>query len=217
MTSRSHTAVEPESTRATDDAAAGPRTMRAVRYHEFGGADVLDVDEVSRPTPDRDEVLVEMRAASVNRVDVMFRTGEYGQVPLPSVPGGDGAGVVAAVGEAVDRFEPGERVVASGMDRAAGGTFAEYAAVPETKLAALPADVPFDTAAALANVGVAAWLALEELAGVQAGDRVLVHGGSGGVGHAELIFANAPSDCQSTETAIRYTAVVYNSICTTSI
>jgi NADPH2:quinone reductase len=173
--------------------------MRAVRYHEHGGADVLGVDEVARPEPDAGEVLVEMRAASVNRVDVMFRSGEYGQLPLPSIPGGDGAGVVAAVGRDVTRFEEGDRVFASGMDRADGGTFAEYAAVPETKLARLPDDTSFEVGAALGNVGATAWTALEELAGIQAGDRVLVHGGSGGVGHAAVqIAASSGADVIAT-------------------
>jgi NADPH:quinone reductase-like Zn-dependent oxidoreductase len=165
--------------------------MRAVRYHEYGGDDVLGVDEVDRPTPDADEVLVEMRAASVNPVDVMFRSGEYGDVRLPSIPGGDGAGVVAAVGEAVDRFEEGDRVFASGMDRAEGGTCAEYAAIPETKLAHLPNDVSFEGGAAIANVGATAWTALEEVAGIRAGDRVLTHGGAGGVGHVAVQIASA--------------------------
>lgn len=165
--------------------------MRAVRYHEHGAADVLRVDEVDRPTPDADEVLVEMRAASVNRVDVMIRSGEYGEVPLPSIPGGDGAGVVAAVGEAVDAFEPGDRVFVSGMDRAEGGTFAEYAAIPETKVAALPPDVPFEVGGAIGNVGATAWTALEEVAGYRTGDRVLVHGGAGGVGHLAVQVASA--------------------------
>lgn len=173
--------------------------MRAVRYHEHGGADVLGVDEVARPEPDAGEVLVEMRAASVNRVDVMFRSGEYGQLPLPSIPGGDGAGVVAAVGGDVTRFEEGDRVFASGMDRADGGTFAEYAAVPETKLARLPDETSFEVGAALGNVGATAWTALEELAGIQAGDRVLVHGGSGGVGHAAVqIAASSGADVIAT-------------------
>jgi NADPH:quinone reductase-like Zn-dependent oxidoreductase len=163
--------------------------MMAVRYHEHGDADVLGVDEVARPTPGEGEVLVEMRAASVNPVDVMIRSGEYGAVPLPSVPGGDGAGVVAAVGAGVGRFEAGDRVFASGMDRASGGTFAEYAAIPETKLAHLPGDVPFEVGGALGNVGATAWTALEEIAGVRAGDRVLVHGGAGGVGHAAVQIA----------------------------
>jgi NADPH2:quinone reductase len=163
--------------------------MRAVRYHDYGSADVLQVDEVDRPTPDRDEVLVEMRAASVNRVDVMFRSGQYGDLPLPSIPGGDGAGVVAAVGEDVEAFEPGDRVFASGMDRAEGGTFAEYAAIPAEKLALLPDDVSWTAGGAIGNVGATAWTALEELAGIQAGDRVLIHGGSGGVGHAAVQIA----------------------------
>jgi NADPH2:quinone reductase len=165
--------------------------MRAVRYHEYGGGDVLGVDEVDRPTPDADEVLVEMRAASVNPVDVMFRAGEYGDVPLPSIPGGDGAGVVAAVGEGVERFSEGDRVFASGMDRAEGGTCAENAAIPETKLTHLPDDVSFEGGAAIANVGATAWTALEEIAGIQAGDRVLIHGGAGGVGHAAVQIASA--------------------------
>jgi NADPH:quinone reductase-like Zn-dependent oxidoreductase len=86
---------------------------------------VLGVDEIDRPEPDDDEVLVEMRAASVNPVDVLIRSGEYGKVPLPSVPGGDGAGVVVTAGDDVDRFREGDRVIASGMDRESGGTFAE--------------------------------------------------------------------------------------------
>lgn len=84
---------------------------------------------IERQTPEADEGLVETRAASVNPVDLLFRTGTYGEIPLPPVPGGDGAGVVAAVGREVDSFEVGDRVFASGMDRAEGGTFAEYAAI----------------------------------------------------------------------------------------
>jgi len=173
--------------------------MRAVRYHEYGGADVLGVDETERPTPGDDEVLVEIRAASVNPVDVLFRTGEYGQFDLPSIPGGDGAGVVTAVGDTVESFEPGDRVFASGMDRATGGTFAEFAAIPETKLAQLPDDVSFEVGAALGNVGATAWVALEEVAGIQTGDRVLVHGGAGGVGHVAVqIAASAGADVVAT-------------------
>lgn len=173
--------------------------MSAVRYHEYGDADVLRVDEVDRPTPDADEVLVAVRAASVNPVDVLIRSGEYGRGPLPSIPGGDGAGTVAAVGADVEAFEQGDRVVASGMDRAEGGTFAEYATVPETKLAPLPDDVPFEVGGALGNVGAAAWTALVEVAGVRPGDRVLVHGGSGGVGHAAVqIGASAGAEVIAT-------------------
>ena len=165
--------------------------MRAVRYHDHGGPDVFGVEEVARPAPAADEVLVAVEAASVNAVDVLLRSGIYGETTLPSVPGGDGAGVVAAVGGDVDEFAEGDRVFVSGLDRSAGGTFAEYAAVPATKAARLPADVSFAEGAALANVGATAWTAQAEVAGVRAGDRVLVHGGAGGVGHAAVQVAAA--------------------------
>jgi NADPH2:quinone reductase len=163
--------------------------VRAVRFHEHGGPDVLSVDQVERPAPAADEVLVEVRAASVNPVDVMLRSGEYGSIPLPSIPGGDGAGVVTAVGDDVDGVESGDRVFLSGMDRAEGGTFAEYAAVPATKVAPLPEGCSFEMGAAVANVGATAWTALERIAGIHPGDRVLIHGGAGGVGHAAVQLA----------------------------
>jgi NADPH:quinone reductase-like Zn-dependent oxidoreductase len=173
--------------------------MQAVRYHEHGDPDVFQVDEVPRPSPAPDEVLVEMRAASVNPVDLLIRSGLYGDVSLPSIPGGDGAGVVAAAGEKVEAVTEGDRVVVSGMDRSAGGTFAEYAAVPETKVASLPEGVPFEVGGAVGNVGATAWTALEEVAGIQAGDRVLVHGGAGGVGHAAVqVAASSGADVVAT-------------------
>jgi NADPH:quinone reductase-like Zn-dependent oxidoreductase len=165
--------------------------MRVVRYHELGEPDVLQVDEVERPTPEKDEVLVEVRAASVNPVDDMFRSGEYGDVSLPAVPGGDGAGVVVETGRDVDRFEAGDRVFASGMGHAEGGTTAEYVAFPAIKLARLPETVSFEAGGAIGNVGATAWVALEDIAGLTTGDRVLVHGGAGGVGHAAVQVAAA--------------------------
>lgn len=165
--------------------------MRAVRYHEHGGPEVLQVDEVDRPAPDADEVLVEMRAASVNPVDAMFRSGEYGEVTLPAIPGGDGAGTVVEVGTDVDAFDVGDRVFASGMGHAEGGTFAEYVAFPAMKLARLPDDVSFEVGGAIGNVGATAWTALERIAGIDAGDRVLIHGGAGGVGHAAVQLATS--------------------------
>lgn len=165
--------------------------MRAVRYHEHGRADVLEVDEVERPEPAVDEVLVDVRAASVNPVDVLLRAGEYGDAGLPAVPGGDGAGVVAATGDRVDRFDAGDRVFVSGLDRAAAGTFAEYATVPASKVAALPEQVDFEAGAAVANVGATAWTALTEVVSVAPGDRVVVHGGAGGVGHVAVQMATS--------------------------
>ncbi|MEF8900075.1 MAG: NADPH:quinone reductase [Halovenus sp.] len=173
--------------------------MRVVRYHELGEPGVLQVDEVDRPTPAADEVLVGMRAASVNPVDTMFRSGEYGDVTTPAIPGGDGAGTVVEVGADVDAFDVGDRVFASGMGHADGGTFAEYVAFPTIKLARLPGGVPFEVGGAVGNVGATAWTALEAIAGIATGDRVLVHGGAGGVGHVAVqIAASAGADVVAT-------------------
>lgn len=163
--------------------------MRVVRYHEHGEPDVLRVDEIDRPSPAADEVLIETQAASVNPVDTQFRSGEYGSVSLPGIPGGDAAGIVTAIGDEVDQFAVGDRVFASGMGHDEGGTFAEYVPVPATKVAHLPESVSFQSGAALSNVGVTAWTALVEHASLQPTERCLVHGGSGGVGHAAVQLA----------------------------
>lgn len=165
--------------------------MRAVRYHEYGEPDVLTVEEIERPTPGPDEVLVEMRAASVNPVDAKFRSGTIPRVTFPAIPGGDGAGVVVEVGEAVEDFEIGDRVFASGMGHAAGGTFAEYVDFPAVKLAHLPEGAPFEVGGAIGNVGCTAWTALYDIAGLGPGDRCLIHGGGGGVGHVAVQLADA--------------------------
>lgn len=165
--------------------------MRAVRYHEYGGPDVLQVDEIDRPTPGPAEVLVDVEAASVNPVDTKFREGTFGSVALPAIPGGDGAGVVAEVGEGVAEFAAGDRVVISGLGGASRGTFAEAVAAPATKLARLPASVPFEIGAAIGNAGATAWTALVEHGEIEPGDRVLVHGGAGGVGHLAVQIAAA--------------------------
>jgi NADPH2:quinone reductase len=165
--------------------------MQVVRYHEYGGPDVLQVDEMNRPAPASDEVLVEVRAASVNAVDVKFRSGTHGNVPLPAIPGGDAAGVVAEVGDGVETFTAGDRVFAGGMGHDDGGTFAEYATIPQTKVAHLPKSVPFEAGGAIPNVGVTAWMALVENAGLNPTDYCLIHGGNGGVGHAAVQLGTA--------------------------
>ena len=166
--------------------------MRVVRYHEFGGPEVLAVEDVDRPAPAADEVLVEMRAASVNPVDTKFRSGAIpGPVTFPAIPGGDGAGVVAEVGEDVEEFAVGDRVFACGMGHAEGGTTAEYVDFPAVKVAHLPDSVSFEVGAAIGNVGATAWTALFDIAGLQPSDRCLVHGGAGGVGHIAVQLAAA--------------------------
>lgn len=163
--------------------------MRAIRYHEHGGPDVLQVDELERPTPGPNELLLEIRAASVNAVDTRFRAGTYGSVSLPAIPGGDAAGSVTTVGGEVTDFTEGDRVVASGMGHADGGTFAEYGVVPAMKVARLPENVSFETGAAIANVGVTAWLGLVDCVALEPAEWCLIHGGNGGVGHAAVQLA----------------------------
>ena len=166
--------------------------MRAVRFHEHGDADVLQVDEdVEEPTPNAHEVLVRVHAASVNPVDTYFREGSYQPADLPWIPGVDFAGEVAASGEGVDRFDEGDRVFGTGLGNNHPGTYAEYVASPEDRIAHLPDGVDFDAGAAIGVAGVTSWRALIDHARLEPAETVLVHGGSGGVGHAAVQVAAA--------------------------
>lgn len=165
--------------------------MRAVRYHDDGDPDVLRVEECERPEPARDEVLIEMRAASINPIDAIFR--EQGVPRLPKTTGSDIAGVVAEVGSEVDNYEEDERVFATGLhvERFAGGSFADFAVVPTDLLAPLPDSVDFEEGAAVALVGVTAWRAMVHHAHLEPGATAFIHGGNGGVGHVAVSLADA--------------------------
>lgn len=165
--------------------------MRAVRFHEHGGADVLQVDDVEAPDPGPGEVVVDVEAVGVNPVDTYFREGAYPVPSLPFVPGSDLAGTVAAVGDRVDRFAAGDRVFGTGLGNGMSGTYAERVAAPADFLATLPEDASFVDAAALGLVGMTAWQAFVRHARVEPAERVLVHGGSGGVGHVAVQLATA--------------------------
>ncbi|SIR15391.1 NADPH2:quinone reductase [Haladaptatus litoreus] len=165
--------------------------MRAVRYHEHGGPEVLRVDDIDRPEPDDDELLVAVRAAGINPVDTYFREGSYPPGDLPWIPGSDFAGVVEAVGSEVDEFSAGDRVFGTGLGNNRQGTCAEFVTTPTDTVAHLPDGVGFDEGAAVALVGVTAWRALIDHAGLEPGETCLVHGGSGGVGHVAVQLASA--------------------------
>lgn len=166
--------------------------MRAVRYHEAGGPEVLQLEDVERPDPGPGEVLVEIGAASVNPVDAKFRA--WGVPSMPKTTGSDLAGTVAdaGAGDGTD-YAVGDRVFATGLhtDRFAGGSFADYALVPTDLLARLPDDVTFAEGAAVALVGVTAWRAFVDHAGLEPGATAFVHGGNGGVGHVTVGLADA--------------------------
>lgn len=178
--------------------------MRAVRYHEHGDADVLAVETVDRPEPAADELLVAVEAAAVNPVDTYFRAGSYEPAGLPMIPGSDLAGTVAAVGDEVTAFEPGDRVFATALGNDHQGTCAEYATAPTDRVAPLPEAVDFETGAAIALVGVTAWQSLLARGGLQPGERALVHGGSGGVGHVAVQLAVATGAAVSTTASPTY-------------
>ena len=179
--------------------------MQAVRLHEHGGRDVLEVAEVDRPDPGGHELLVEVATAGVNPVDTYFREGSYTPVGLPFTPGVDVAGEVAGVGEYVEGFEVGDRVYGTGVGNATlQGSYAEYAVVPEDRLVHLPDGADLVEAGAAGVVAGTAWRALVDHAALDPAEHCLVHGGSGGVGHAAVQIADAVSARAVTTVAPEY-------------
>jgi NADPH:quinone reductase len=154
--------------------------MRAIRVHEFGDPDVLLQEELPEPQPVDDELLVRVQAAGINPVDTYVRAGAYGKLPaLPYTPGSDAAGVLQ---------DGGARVYVSGS---LSGTYAEYALCRRDQVHPLPDHLSFAQGAALGVPYVTAYRALFQRARALAGERVLVHGASGGVGIAVVQLAVA--------------------------
>ena len=165
--------------------------MRAVRFHDHGGSDVLQVDEIDRPDAEGHSVLVEIHGAGVNPVDTYFREGSYPPFAMPMIPGTDFAGEVVETSEHVEGFSEGDPVYGTGIGKDHYGGYAEYAAVPEDRLVRLPDGVDTVAAGGAGVATITAWRALVDHATLQVGDRCLVHGGSGGVGHAAVQLAAA--------------------------
>lgn len=165
--------------------------IKAVRYHEYGDENVLQVDHVDRPTPAAEEVLVEIHAASINPIDTYVRAGAVGAGTLPRTIGSDVAGVVAETGVDVEDFTPGDRVYSTCRGVVGDGTVAEATTIPASALATLPSEVPFAEGAAAAMTFATAWRALVARGAVSLGDRCLISGASGGVGHAGVQVAHA--------------------------
>ncbi|WP_459810024.1 NADPH:quinone reductase [Halopiger thermotolerans] len=179
--------------------------MRAVRLREHGGPDVLQVEEIDRPEPDDDELLVEVAAAGVNPVDTYFRDGSYEPVDVPFTPGVDLAGTVAETGDAVEEFAEGDRVYGTGIGNGSyQGAYAEYATVPTDRVVALPDGADLAEAGAAGVVAVTAWRALIDHADLEPAEHCLIHGGSGGVGHAAVQIADAVSARVVTTAAEEY-------------
>jgi NADPH:quinone reductase-like Zn-dependent oxidoreductase len=157
--------------------------MRAAQMTAFGSPEVLRVNRVRLPTPRNDEVLIRVAASSINGTDVHLRQAQglmRATVRLPFTPGFDVAGVIAACGSRVTAFAVGEPVYA--LLGHGGGGAAEYVRVQEDDVAIAPQSVPLETASAVPLSGLTALQALRGIAGIHAGQRLLVYGASGGIG-----------------------------------
>lgn len=167
--------------------------MKAIRVHAFGGPEVLQYEDVETPVPGEGEVLVRVEAAGVNPVETYVRTGTYARKPaLPYTPGSDGAGVVEQVGRGVTAHRAGDRVyVAALVAQRNTGTYAEYVACDAAHVHLLPAHLTFHQGAAVGVPCSTAYRALVQRARLVAGETVLVHGASGGVGTACVQLARA--------------------------
>jgi NADPH:quinone reductase len=163
--------------------------MKAIRVHQFGGPEVLNFEEVPTPKPDAGQVLVRVHAAGVNPYDTYMRAGTYAIKPqLPYTPGSDAAGTVEAVGSSVTKVNLGDRVYTA---QTLTGAYAEYALALEDQVHPLPKNISFEQGAGVWVPYGTAYHALHHFAKARAGETLLVHGASGGVGTASLQIARA--------------------------
>src|SRR5947209_4844202 len=163
--------------------------IHAIQVHAYGDANQLRLEQISQPEPHEGEMLVHVYAAGVNALDWKIRSGFMKDVmPLtfPYVPGIELAGVVERVGPGVTTLQPGQAV----YGHTSAGAYAEYSLVPAQTLAPKPASLTFDEAATVPIGAITAWQALFDAGQLQAGQRVLILGGSGGVGLFAVQFAH---------------------------
>jgi NADPH:quinone reductase len=163
--------------------------MKAIRVHEFGGPEVLKLEDVADLQPGPGQVVVKVHAVGVNPVEAYMRTGTYAMKPaLPYTPGADAGGVVAAVGQGVTCVKAGDRVYTSGS---LSGTYAEQTLCAEAQVHPLPANVSFDQGAAMGVAYGTAYRGAFQRGGLKPSETVLIHGASGGVGTAAVQLARA--------------------------
>jgi NADPH2:quinone reductase len=163
--------------------------MKAIVVHEFGGPEVLKLEEVPTPKPAAGQVLVRVHAVGVNPYDAYMRAGTYAvKPPLPYTPGSDGAGLIEAVGPGVTKVKPGDRVYVA---KTVSGAYAEYALALESQVHPLAANITFSQGAGVWVPYATAYHALYHVAQAHASETVLIHGASGGVGIAGTQLARA--------------------------
>lgn len=160
--------------------------MKAIRVQKTGGPEVMELVEIPSPQPKPSEAIVKVSVAGVNAIDAQFRSGSL-RTPLPFIPGQEGAGVVSAVGSQVKLVRPGDRVAWSGTL----GSYAEYLAVAEDHLVALPAAITDEQAAAAMIHGLTAHYLINDAHKLKAGETALIHAAAGGVGLLVVQMARA--------------------------
>ena len=167
------------------------KTMKAVSIYKYGGPDVLVYEDAPRPHPGEGETLIRVHAAGINPVDWKIREGHLREMlnhTFPLVLGWDVSGVVEALGAGVKRFKVGDEVF-SRPDISRDGAYAEYIVVRESELALKPKTLDHIHAASLPLAGLTAWQTLFDAGGLSSGQRVLIHGAAGGVGHIAVQLA----------------------------
>ena len=165
--------------------------MKALTINRYGKADVTQVSDVAMPVVGAQDVLINVHAASINPLDIKIRDGAFKLIlpyRLPLILGNDLAGTVVEVGSQVTQFKIGDEVYArTDTDRI--GALAEYIAIKQTAVAHKPSSLSMTDAASLPLVGLTAWQALVEKSNLQAGQKILIHAGSGGVGSFAIQLA----------------------------
>jgi NADPH:quinone reductase-like Zn-dependent oxidoreductase len=172
-------------------ACATSQTMKAIRIHNYGGPEVLQYEEAPRPKPQAGEVLIRVHAAGVNPIDWKVREGhmrDFWRHKFPLVLGWDLSGVVEELGRGVSRFKIGDEVY-SLPDPTRNGAYADYIVVRESEVVLKPKSLHHVRAAAVPLAALTAWQALFDTAKLQPGQRVLIHGAAGGVGHFAVQLA----------------------------
>ncbi len=163
------------------------QTMQAIRYYQFGGPEVLQLEVATKPVPQEGEVLIRIAAAGVLPVDWKIRKGLFPMpIKFPVIPGTAFAGVIESVGPGVTGLVAGQEV----FGRSTNGTYAEYTTAPVDAVALKPSSIGFVEAATISGGATTAWCAIKN-AGIKAGDRVFIHGAGGGVGLFAVQFAKS--------------------------
>lgn len=170
--------------------------MKVIQINSYGATEVLEVNETSsRPAAGKGQILVEVYAASLNPFDAHLRAGYMKDImPLsfPAILGGDFSGIVFEVGDAVTDFKTGDRVYGlASLQKGGSGSFAEFVTTGVESAAAMPAHLDFTEAASLPLTGVSALQALEDHIKLRSGQRILIHGGAGGIGSIAIQLAKS--------------------------